>query len=189
MLIYKITNKINKKCYIGQTHKTLQKRWSEHYTYKKSAIGAAIKKYDQKNFEVKVLAKCNSDEELNHRETYFIKLFNSRAPQGYNLKSGGARGKHSAESLKKLSLALKGRIGPNLGKKFSKEHKQKLSEAKQRQWKDHVPSTRKPYIRKGPSYHRRGSIHTLESNLQNAVSQGAGKPFVVCDQNGMPVWY
>lgn len=112
MIVYKITNNINNKVYIGQTVGSLKKRWISHYNSSKSthrsAIRSAIKKYGKDNFEIKVIARCESEDELDHRETYYIKLFNSLAPNGYNLVSGGNANKHvSEETRARMSIANK----------------------------------------------------------------------------------
>jgi group I intron endonuclease len=83
----------------------------------------AIKKYGKENFEIKVLARCDSLEEMNHREAYYIKLFNTLRPNGYNLMSGGGNSKHSEETKRKIAKA-------NIGKKRPEELKQKLRKPK-----------------------------------------------------------
>src|SRR5580704_3159657 len=92
MIVYKITNKINEKSYIGQTIGPIEKRWNSHCSKQKRGHGIfyrAIAKYGKENFEIKILARCNSIQEMNHREVYYIKLFNTLAPNGYNLDTGG----------------------------------------------------------------------------------------------------
>lgn len=121
MIIYKITNKINSKAYIGQTIQKLENRWKRHINSKNngSAIRFAIQKYGKENFEIKVLTRCNSLEEMNHRETYYIKLFDTFGPNGYNLTSGDTNKKLAQETKDKISVA-------HLGKKLSKDHKKKI---------------------------------------------------------------
>lgn len=77
--------------YIGQTIFTLEKRWEEHCREYSQCryLRNAIQKYGSENFEIKIISKCNSLEEMNHREKYYIKLFKTLAPHGYNLKEGG----------------------------------------------------------------------------------------------------
>lgn len=90
MIIYKLTNKVNNKVYIGQTRSSMKKRFSQHCeTRNKTAIGLAIKKYGVDNFECSVLYdNIETIEELNKKEIEYIKLYNSISPNGYNIESG-----------------------------------------------------------------------------------------------------
>lgn len=89
--IYKITNKINGKIYIGQS-KNIYSRWKRHIYYAKQCkypIQKAIIKYGKENFEFAIICECE-EEELNEKEMYYIKLFNSDDRKiGYNLTIGG----------------------------------------------------------------------------------------------------
>ena len=84
MIVYKITNLINGKIYIGQTTRTIEERFEEH-KYAKSYIGKAIRKYGVENFKIGIIEQCQTKEELNERELYWISKCNSKAPNGYNL--------------------------------------------------------------------------------------------------------
>ena len=111
MIIYKLTNKVNNKVYIGQTRSSIKKRFSQHCeTRNKTAIGLAIKKYGVDNFEYAVLYEnIETLEELNKKEIEYINLYNSISPNGYNIESGGKVIFANAESKAKISKALKGR--------------------------------------------------------------------------------
>ena len=131
MIIYLITNRVNGKRYVGQTVNTLKHRWNLHVGHSRNpkrsgVLCSAIRKYGPENFEMKVLAKCDSMEEMNHRETYYInKIFKTLSPNGYNLDSGGKNKIMHPDTKIKLSAAKKGKkIGP-----FSEEHKRRISEA------------------------------------------------------------
>ena len=64
--IYKITNKLNGKSYIGQTMQLVVKRWRAHISRKStSAIHAAIKAYGKENFSFEVIEIAPTIEELN----------------------------------------------------------------------------------------------------------------------------
>lgn len=92
--IYKITNKINGKVYIGQSI-DIESRIKDHF-YKKysdnkryhGVIDKEIRKIGVDNFSWEVLKEC-SREELNYYEKYYISLYNSLI-DGYNIKSGGS---------------------------------------------------------------------------------------------------
>ena len=87
--IYKITNTLNGKFYIGQSN-NIERRFKEHLT--KGAISRipldiAIQKYGASNFELEILEECKVDE-LNEKESFWIE--ETRAIElGYNLSKGG----------------------------------------------------------------------------------------------------
>lgn len=132
MIIYKITNNITGKIYIGQTTKSLNDRWSAHCSSKKgTAISLTIRKYGKENFTVEEIDGANSLTELNYLEEHYIYMHNSLAPFGYNLMSGGGnRGNHSEQTIKKLSENCAGERHHFYGKKHSEETKQKIAQSK-----------------------------------------------------------
>lgn len=97
--IYKITNKINKKIYIGQSinssirfagHKSNAKK-----PHRNSAIDKAINKYGAENFELEII---EITEDYNAREKFWIKFYNSLVPHGYNIMEGGENFEIGAKS-------------------------------------------------------------------------------------------
>jgi len=111
--IYKITNKITGKCYIGETTADdPQKRWSAHIHTMKSnkgcpALKDAMKKHGVENFKFEVIIIC-FDEDVNRYEQEYIKKYNSMTPNGYNILAGGQcgggfKGKtHTPETITKI---------------------------------------------------------------------------------------
>ena len=95
-VIYKITNQVNNKVYIGQTIQNLKDRWYRHCGYSGSKgeqnmiIKKAIHKYGKENFNIKILEICDSVE-LNEKEKYWISKYNSYK-NGYNATKGGQDG-------------------------------------------------------------------------------------------------
>lgn len=90
--IYKITNKINNKVYIGQTYSSLENRWHTHKNAWKGnrhcqALYDAFDKYGIDNFTIEEVEQCDITQ-LNDREIYWIKQYNSYE-NGYNLTRGG----------------------------------------------------------------------------------------------------
>jgi len=122
--IYMFVNKINNKKYIGQTW-NYKKRIREHYNgwgYAK-LLKYALNKYGKENLEVQILFEGKIDQEtLDKKEINFITAFDSLQPNGYNLASGGAHGKHS-----ELTKILIGSYHKN--KIVSLETRKKLSES------------------------------------------------------------
>lgn len=103
--VYKYTNKINNKVYIGQTKNTLAKRADNGRGYAKCPFfNNAIQKYGLENFDVEILKDSLTLNEANYWEEYYIKKFNStNRDKGYNLKDGG----NNSESLnKKVVICL-----------------------------------------------------------------------------------
>ena len=96
--IYKITNLINGKIYIGQVYnKSIIDRFNRHCdgasNTSKSYLARAIHKYGKENFKVEQIEECYSVQELNEREKYWIAYYNStNGSIGYNLTPGGEGG-------------------------------------------------------------------------------------------------
>lgn len=106
--IYCYTNKQNGKKYVGQTN-NIKRRYKQHkddsfanYSDARynQAIHCAIRKYGLDNFDFEILEvlENKTSEEVNERETYWIREKNSLAPNGYNLKATGEanRGRNSS---------------------------------------------------------------------------------------------
>lgn len=91
--IYKITNQINGKIYIGKTLKDISSRWKEHCRTAKKAccekrpLYMAINKYGIENFKIEQVEEC-ADTILNEREQYWIDYYHS-FKTGYNMTKGG----------------------------------------------------------------------------------------------------
>lgn len=91
--IYKITNNLNGKVYIGQTRTTIKERIRKHcMTTERPGIDSAIAKYGFENFTVEELCQC-PDEELDEREKQYIQKYDCyNTDKGYNLTPGGQEG-------------------------------------------------------------------------------------------------
>ena len=105
--IYKITNQINGKCYIGQSV-NIEKRWYQHrrrsmmmgITESDSYFHRAIRKYGLENFSFEILEECPK-EQLNEKEQFYVAKYHSNQENfGYNLTEGGDS---VGERAKKLS--------------------------------------------------------------------------------------
>lgn len=159
-IIYKITNNINGKVYIGQTIRPFNKRYpggnishtcNEH-------LKSAIKKYGLSNFTIiEIFDVAFSKYELDMKEDFYISLYNSCNREfGYNKQSGGSNGIPTEETRRKQSLSHKGKClganNPFFGKTHSEETKHLISEKN-----------------KGRVSPMKGKHHTEESKLANSV--------------------
>lgn len=92
--IYKITNKVNNKVYIGKTDQLPEVRWKQHKKYFDKKVGyikplyLSMQKHGVDNFSFEILGKFNKDE-LSIKEVEFIKLYKSYGKFGYNATLGG----------------------------------------------------------------------------------------------------
>ena len=89
MIIYKATNKLDGKCYIGQSTFDLDKRKGEHLKCSQRQrpryyLHRAIKKHGMDNFDWEVIAECETQKELDKTELKSIEQYKSLAPYGYN---------------------------------------------------------------------------------------------------------
>ena len=120
MIIYKITNKLNNKCYIGQTSETLEKRVKRHFGYQckenDTKFYRAIRKYGKDNFCFEQIDESDNQDELDEKEVYWIHFYDS-VNNGYNSKDD--KGKCGGDTLTH---------NPNLDKIREKISKSKLRE-------------------------------------------------------------
>jgi len=144
--VYKITNIINNKCYIGSS-KTIKKRWYEHKRqlrknqHHSKALQRAFNKYGENNFVFEILELCEPNELLIIEQKYFDLI----KPEYIILKTAGRFDgyKHTEETKKLLSEISKNQVrvpcaeetkikigDANRNRVFSDEHKEKLSNAR-----------------------------------------------------------
>lgn len=137
MLVYKVTNRINGKVYIGQTIGDLEMRKSKHlYNVVNDSnfpFHNAIRKYGEDNFDWVVLEECDSIEELNESEEYWIEKLSTISPNGYNLQTGGNNSMHHEETKRKIRenhADFRGEKHPMFGKNHTEETIKKMSRVK-----------------------------------------------------------
>ena len=114
--VYKITNTITNKCYIGWTSNTVENRWAEHKVLAPKnkdnrKFYNALRKYGTEPWSVETLVETTSKEEAKVKEIELIEYFDSYN-KGYNATKGGDGNNGiimSAESNLRRSKALKGR--------------------------------------------------------------------------------
>ena len=130
--IYKITNLVNNKIYIGKT-KNIEKRWKRHIYLAKTGfkrhLYEAMRKYGIDNFSIEIIDECKDGEE-DIREKYWIRKTQSyKNTIGYNKSFGGEGGNtwslnnHKKETSEKISEKSKGH-------KLSEEARKRIAESK-----------------------------------------------------------
>ena len=144
--IYLVTDTTNGMKYTGKHHYHIEGQLDPNY----HGSGVIIKNIYKKRPETlkeEYIKTCYSEEQMNSDEQYYIKLFKTLWPNGYNLTEGGdglipceetrkklsesLKGKTlSEEARKKISEARKGKSAPNKGKPMSEEARKKMSDAK-----------------------------------------------------------
>lgn len=139
MVIYKITNTVTGKLYIGLTSVSLRERWTNHKSNCKnpdkytSALYCSMRKHGIDNFTIGQIDTATSLEELNIKEQTYIKALNTLAPNGYNLDDGGGSQNCHPDTRVKISKALKGRAiknrmnGAPKGRPVSLERRKQIS--------------------------------------------------------------
>lgn len=180
--IYLIRCIINEKCYLGQTTKTVERRWKQHVvhsrcpSYHNSILHKAIVKYGANNFEVQTLMACDSQEELDHWEKALAYAFDTFPPAGYNLAVGNGAGAVSQETRTKMSNMRKGRPKPPgfaeqvsrrmKGRKVSDETRAKIrAVVRTPEWGDHISKA------------KMGTKHTAEERQhQSEIMKGRPLP-------------
>lgn len=165
--IYKVTNKVNGKFYIGQSV-DIKRRWSEHRILNRDetlSLKRALRKYGVENFIFSVIEEC-LDYMLNEREEHYIK----NLKPAYNRCKGGtgAKGHYVSDDLKE-KLSVKGKqqwinlseegkktrvlnlTGPRKGHPVSAETRQKLRSANigKKQSKETIEKRNKTIIENG----------------------------------------
>ena len=165
--IYKITNKINDKNYIGFTHLSPEERLLGHFYEAKlkrqnRLLHNSIRKYGEENFSVEVLYQSYDKEHtLDEMETHFINEYDTFLGEGYNMTRGGEGG----------AGAPKGRPAPNKGMPA---------------WNRGIPMTDEAKAKasaslKGQIAWNKGIPHSAETKLkQSKATKGIPKPTVTC---------
>ena len=153
--IYKICNLVNGKFYVGSAAK-LNKRFYGYHNHKRihnEHLKRSIEKYGEENFEIKILVKNISKEELLEAEQYYLDKYDvANNKMSYNIcPVAQSRLGVKASSGTKLKLSK-----IRLGKKHSAESKEKISESKKKYWQDNPEASKemseikKKYYRDNP---------------------------------------
>jgi predicted GIY-YIG superfamily endonuclease len=116
--IYKITNTLNGKMYIGKTSSTIESRWKEHRedatcrSKEHRPLYSAIQKYGIDNFIIEQVEEVPNDEIACERETFWIEYYGS-FKNGYNATKGGD-GRQYADYDLIFTLFKEGKTGKEI---------------------------------------------------------------------------
>lgn len=175
-IIYKITNSIDKKVYIGQTINSLESRISKHISLankdsNRTYLHRALKKHGKYNFEWEIIKYCYSKEELDEMEFNYIKQYNSMVPNGYNMTMGGEGtiGRQcSFITRKKISESKKGIKASNVTKnklsklrrgiKKSSQHINNVASSVSKYWEIVYPDNTKEVIKNLSAFCRNNNL-------------------------------
>lgn len=127
MLIYKITNKLNGKSYIGQTRKTVAERIRGHI-YNRSSVGKEIIANGKENFDISVIDCADTQEEIDELERFWISFYNT-CETGYNTLIGGKPTKKEFKMISQYGNKTKDKASRKHSKRFEEKQKEKM-----RQW-------------------------------------------------------
>jgi len=147
--IYKITNMINGKVYIGQAIDIYDRWGNERRACKKNSkhperinrhLRASILKYGIENFKWEIINDCGIDG-LNFWEPYYIAVYDAQnRDKGYNLDSGGGAGRrHCQETKDRIRMKL-------VGVKKTPEHCENIKKAWENasdEFRDSIKNTRR----------------------------------------------
>ena len=136
--VYKTTNILTNKIYIGQKKST--EFLYEKYLGSGVCLKNAVKKYGKENFKVELICECSSKEELDAKEIYYIDYYKSRDNSiGYNIATGGAFGdsgyhkgmcgKHQSEKQKLAASKANSYVR-------NEEIRKNFSDARKKSWQN-----------------------------------------------------
>lgn len=150
MIIYKITNRVNSKIYIGVTTRSLEKRWRDHCKdakyNKPHHLSRAIRKHGEENFIIEQIDTASDIKELINKEAEYIKQFKSWDRNiGYNLL-----------------------LQDDAGKFFTDEVKDKISKSHKKMWENFSPD----------ELENRRRIYRQSSINRQGEKRGASSRFV-----------
>jgi group I intron endonuclease len=188
MIIYKITNTINNKIYVGQKKKfsTLNELLDSEYYGSGKLIKRAINKYGKENFKREILSVCRNQPELDELEVYWIKKLESyKRNIGYNIAIayfGGdtfTNNPNKEEIRKKMSKATSGKNNGMYNHVYTEITLKRMSESA----KNKPPMTDETKKKLSESLKNRKFTEEHKSNLSKSLIGHAGA------KNEKNVWY
>lgn len=132
MEIYKVTNKLTRKIYVGQSTKSDPLYFGSGVFIQKS-----LHKYGKENFIKEIIETCDNRQDLNKREIYWISFYDATNPAiGYNVSLGGNANMYTDETRQKMSDAKK-------NKPLSESHKESLCIARRKRTSSGAAGTKR----------------------------------------------
>ena len=158
MVIYKITNQVNSKIYIGQ-----DKYNNPNYLGSGKILHLAFKKYGTENFVKEIIEECESKELLDEREKYWINFYKSTERNiGYNIALGGEGGDTISNHPNKQDIGR--RIGESNKKIWEDfEYKKNMSELRKSQFTEET--------RQKISINSSGENNGMHSKIHNTLAK------------------
>lgn len=166
LIIYKTTNLVNDKIYIGKASNASKKN---NYLGSGKQIKYAIMKYGKANFKRKIIDIAENKNDHIIKEIFWINFFDARNRKiGYNILPGGNGGSVdiSEETKRKISKQLTGR-------KLSKETKQKMRKPKSEETKRKIGAASKIFLkgRKNPKHSERMKGENNPMSAKNRIAR------------------
>ena len=205
-IIYKATNILNGKVYIGQTQKTLAKRKSGHkaqsiYNDRRYPFQAALLDEGFSNFTWEQIDQAETEAELNAKEKFWVANYKADNPQyGYNITEGGLNPKHTEATKRKMGESRKGEKNCWFGKHLPEETRRKISEAKRGEkshlfGKHHSAETKRKMSEanrgkpKSPEHRQKISeahkgIHAGDKNSNATITEETARQIKIALTNG-----
>ena len=162
-IVYLHRNKVNNKCYVGQTCQKPEARWGLNGNgYKdQTYFYRAIQKYGWDNFEHIILETDISSDKIDERECYWTGYYHALAPEGYTLQAGKQDYKvcSSTSTLNHSQAALKNWQ--------NEEYRKKVSTGRKEMWKLASPDCKKKMLANlsKPSRPRGKQVQCIETNI------------------------
>lgn len=171
-IIYKVTNLVNGKIYIGKTITGLKQRisvhlWDARHKRKIYALHGAINKYGEENFKWEIMDRCLFPDMLCELEKKYIRELNCKAPNGYNLTEGGEGmvGYVASEETRKKMSAI--HLGRPCSEKMKEILRVKMGKENHPFWGTHPSEeTRKKLVdnlKNNPNAGMKGKHHSQET--------------------------
>ena len=181
MIIYKTTNIVNEKIYVGQDVHN-----NPNYLGSGLLLVRAIKKYGKENFKKEAIDVAESLEVLNEKEIYWVKFCNCKVPNGYNLTDGGEgvvgyvwteedKNKARDRSLGELNVAKRPEVRKKMREaKLGEKNPMKDPECSGKRKGENNPS-KKLEVRKKMSNSLKGRFISEETRKKMSLAK-RGKP-------------
>lgn len=176
--IYKATNRVDGKSYVGMTNRFHQRVFQHLRCYEKEdcEFHRALQEFGSENFEWDIIEITQSKQKAEELERYYIEYYNSYIPNGYNMNKGGVGG-HNARAV--VCLTLDGQFIKRYDSAAEAEKQDGFCnsdvliscKSDYRTCKNHMFMFEDEYIKYGAKEHRK-----IESTSM--------KPIIQCDTNG-----